>query len=531
MVYDQVEKAINGYNINIGGASAAITETTTSRNISSDLIAGTYNVKVSAKGNGKDVLPSNYTAPIEVVRLDAPQIVRIDMGESDSRLVLNEPSLGNTLGYKLIFNEIEEESVVETLDNIATKISTLGTDVKVKAVANYYQNQSDKTGTYYMTSLASASKRFVKLQAPTNLAFDNNSLSWNMAGINKNELGKITYKVMDAIKGTTVAQGTSEQSINFSRLSNLEDGKDYLFKVKAIGDGEYYIDSDDYSTAKQVYKLARPEVMKNTATGEYYWMGVSQTTNYAVYINGENADGIIHTSSSNIYTFNPVSFFKDLTTYNVEVIAVGNGAIGDTPTINSSAFVITQQTTQLTKPEFSVSYTHEQYDTEGKIKVTITKETPNAKRYKYVVGGKTSLETDDGTTYEINPNGTGSFDVNVYAVGGTFDDEGKFTLDSQSYGTQTITILGYVNSSKIELNDWKVRWFAVEKAQRYKVEIFYDGSNVPEVIETADLSYDIPDDKKITANSIIVKITALGNGSNIITSAPSTSREFSNLQR
>lgn len=528
--YDSVANATDGYSISISGSASAITETTTSRDISNSLVEGTYNIQVCARGNGKNVLPSNYSAPIEVVRLDAPVIERIDMDESGGRLEFSEPIHGNAQGYKLVLNNVEQDSVVYTIDNMNALIETAGTDVKIKAVANYYQNQTEKTGTYYMTSLASPSKRFVKLQAPTNLSFTNDSLTWNMTGLNTTQLGKISYLVYDDSKDTTISQPVSERSINFTTVPKFVGGRDYVFKVQAIGDGVEFI-SSEVSQAKQVYKLETPEVEKDKESGEYYWYGVSQASSYAVTIDGVIAATIPHATAGQIYRFDPVTFLKDLGTYNVEVVAVGNKAVGATPTINSAVFAIQQEVVQLSIPTFAVSYSHSQYNVEGKIQVSVTHETPFASGYRYVVGGNTSTESNsESTTYEFNPNGTGTFRVDVFAKGSTFDNNGNFTLDSQSNGTQAITLLGAVNAQSIQLNDWKVKWTAVENAVTYRVEMFVNGGvEAAYVYEGAQLSFNVPNVHK-SANSIQVKVTAVGNGTTIITGLTTTSNEFVNLQ-
>ncbi len=526
--YDSVANATDGYGININGSALALTETTTSRDISNNLEVGTYMVEVCAKGNGKNVLPSNYSAPVTVVRLDAPTITRIDMNESGGRLVFSEPLLGNAEGYKLVLNEVEQDSVVYVIDNMNALIDTAGTDVKIKAIANYYENKSTKTGTYYMTSKASPSKRFIKLQAPTDLAFDNNSLSWNMRGLNSTQLGKISYLVYDDSKDTTISEPISQQFIDFNFVPKFVDGRDYIFKVQAIGDGVEFI-SSEISTAKQVYKLATPVVNKDNATGEYYWSGVSQASSYAVTIDGVIVATLPHTTASAEYRFDPVSFLTDIGTYNVEVVAVGNKAIGDFPTINSKKVTISQEVVQLSKPTFSVSYSHAQYNVEGKIIVNVENETPFASGYKYVVGGSTSSELENGgTSYEMNPNGTGTFRIDVYAKGSTFNDDGAFTLDSQSNGTQTITLLGAVNSQNIVWNDWTVRWSNVQNADSYRVEIFYDGETEPSVSESvSSTSFAITN---TSANKVQVRITALGDSTNVIAGVSTTSNLFTNLQ-
>lgn len=527
ITYGSVANATDGYCININGSALALTETTTSRDISNSLEVGPYNVEVCAKGNGKNVLPSNYSAPVTVVRLDAPTITRIDMNESGGRLVVSAP-LGNADGYQLVLNNVDEDSVVQTIDNMNGKIETAGTDVKVKAVANFYQNRVEKTGIYYMTSKASPSKRFVKLQAPTNLAFTEDSLTWNMTGLNSNQLGKISYVVYDDKKDATISQEVSQTSINFSTVPKFVGGRNYTFAVQAIGDGVEFI-SSEISTAKQVYKLSTPVVTKNNVTGEYEWYGVSQASSYAVTVDGVIAATIPHATASEIYKFNPLNFFKDITTYNVKVIAVGNKAIGDSPTINSFACEILQDVVQLSKPTFNVSYSHEQYNVEGKIQVAIDTETPFAKGYKYVIGGNTTSKTEgDVKSFELNVNGTGTFNVDVYAIGGTFNDDGAFTLDSQSNGTEHITILGSVNKENIKynLNDCYVYWTDVDEADKYIVEIAYNGSNEFVEVQRDDQNhYEIPAENR-GKDTFVVRITAIGNAPNEIKGATTTSNTF-----
>lgn len=528
ITYGSVANATDGYCININGSALPLTETTTSRDISNSLEVGTYNVEVCAKGNGRNVLPSNYSAPVTVIRLDAPTILRIDMNESGGRLVVDAPKQGNADGYQLVLNNKDEDSVVQTIDNMNGKIETAGTDVKVKAVANFYQNRVEKTGIYYMTSKASPSKRFVKLQAPTNLAFTEDSLTWNMTGLNSNQLGNISYIVYDDKKDATISQEVSQTSINFSTVPKFVGGRNYTFAVQAIGDGLEFI-SSEISTAKQVYKLSTPVVTKNNVTGEYEWYGVSQASSYAVTVDGVIAATIPHATAGEIYKFNPLNFFKDITTYDVKVIAVGNKAIGDSPSINSFACEILQDVVQLSKPTFNVSYSHEQYNVEGKIQVAIDTETPFAKGYKYVIGGNTTSKTEgDVKSFELNVNGTGTFNVDVYAVGGTFNDDGAFTLDSQSNGTEHITILGSVNKENIKynLNDCYVYWTDVDEADKYIVEIAYNGSNEFVEVQRDDQNhYEIPAENR-GKDTLVVRITAIGNAPNEIKGATTTSNTF-----
>ncbi len=524
--YDEVPNA-NGYAISTSSNSNPMKNGTLTMDLGNALQVGGYEVMVAARGNGRDVLASNYSAPIRVVRLDAPTNLKILTDVDGGKLQFTAPQLGNASGYELLLNNKVEQSNVIVISNMNKLISTAGTDVSLVAISNSYDD-----GVYYMTSLPSTSKRFVKLNAPSNLSFNNTHLMWNLTGINESELGKITYRVFNDKNDAQISREGSLKNFDLSANRDFEGGRTYTFTVQAIGDGETYVNSE-ISQSATVTKLATPDVKK--VNGKYTWKGVANTSTYAVTIDGVVVNRQTHTGLGD-YSFDPNAFLTELRSetkgYNVEVVAVGNSAVGDFPTIDSFPYQINQATMQLQTPEFKVEYSKTAYAVDGEIIVTVTKESPFAKGYKYTVGGKTQPDSENiGTTYRLNPNGPGTFEIEVYAVGGTFDDDGNYTLNSQSKGIKRITLLSSVNQDQIifNQNDWNLTWRTVDNAIKYKVEIYLDGASEPsKVLENVTETDVSLAEYYGEISTLKVVITAVGNGTNIIT-GESAEKEWVNL--
>ena len=156
----------------------------------------------------------------------------------------------------------------------------------------------------------------------------------------------------------------------------------------------------------------------------------------------------------------------------------------------------------------------------------ITQESPYARGYYYSVGG--AAGTAAGTEYRYNANGAGSFAIVVYALGGGFDEDGVYYLDSQSRGgnaAYTIYLLPAPNQSSININaDGYITWANVSNANSYELVLTINGEE-KEAITVTTASFDINtiiSYREVT--SLIVSVRAKGN-SNCVTSAQS-SREW-----
>ncbi len=498
--YESVSKAM-GYTIDVGGQSFESGETYYELSV---LKAGNYRVAVCARGNGSDVLPSAYCAAINVHRLEAPTNVRIETTDA-SEGVLRFDEVPHAQGYTITFNNDGKALPVNTIENMNQYVTAQGTTVYMQSAANYYN--ADGT-TYYMTSQPGPTSTFLRLNAPTfgDVAFNGNNLVWKAPANMNTAIYTPTYEVYNN-NGVIYNGDKNGTSMD---LSYLEGGKDYTFLVKAIGDGKTYINSEK-STVISIYKLATPDVKR--VNGQYTWAGVSDATSYAVYVDGVLVQTFTHVSGSS-YAYTPR--FTEHKTYSVEVIAIGDNGYR---TLNSKTCSIKQETAQLQTPDFRLSYSEDYVSQSGKVVVTISKETPFAKGYVYVVGG-TSHEVLEGdvTTFSYLSNTVGKIVVGVYAKGGNFDDNGIYYLDSQYAGGNdrySITLLASPNPGGFKYNgEGKVSWDSVKDAVGYEIEVEIDGELVKTNVNGTSYTFsNYQGIKKLT-----LRVRALGDGSKTVSS-------------
>ncbi|MBQ8311123.1 MAG: hypothetical protein IJX80_08955 [Clostridia bacterium] len=477
----------------------------------SDMEAGSFDLMVCAKGNGSNVLPSNFTTPIRVFRLAAPTNVRIDTAnESDGRLIFDQVNYAT--GYNVRIGLDGEEVPSTQLQNLNSKISTQGTTFYVQSTANYFN--TDRTE-YYMSSIYGATSTFIKLKAPTfgEQPFSNNQLVWNMEGS-----FTPTYEVYDG-NGTLMASPKDGKAYN---ISSLEGGQTYVFQVKAVGDGQLYsnvqyIDSE-LSEAISVYKLATPNV--RIENGKYVWNAVASATSYSVYVDGELKQAE-YNQAAGVFSYTPG--FDRLKTYTVQVVAIGNGGIGSQKVIDSKPCEIETVTKQLNTPTIAYGYTEQQYSTTGEIQVTVTAPVPYATGYVFDIGGRSQTTTSDVLVCSSNTGSTGTFSVFVYALGGSFDEDGCYYIDSQTAGGKNmVTVLGAVNKNNVNITAYnELVWTTVAGAAEYQVSITINGITKVTIVNGNVTRVNIKelfDNQTFQYVTINAEIQALGNGSTIISS-------------
>ncbi len=490
-----------GYVVDVGGMRYTASSTSYDLSI---LEAGVYNVGACAKGNGTNVLASNYSAPLNVVRLESPSNVRILTENSEGTLSFE--SVLHASGYTVVFDNDGNAIPADSISNVNSRISLNGTTLYMQSTANYYNE--DRT-VYYMTSTPGTTYTFIKLAAPTfaDPVFDNGRLVWNAPSNINTEVYTPTYNVYPDETNRPYNGEFNGTSLD---LSGLEGGQTYVFTVEAIGDGGRYVNSDR-SDPKSLYKLVTPTVSREN--GAYVWSAVARAVSYAVYVDGELAETFSAQSGDKTFSYTPN--FTELKTYTVQIIAKGDGI----NSIDSTPATILQETRQLITPDFSVSYTHEAYNTAGEIKVEITTPSPNAKGYAYTVAGVT--KTSPSETHTHNPGSVGTFDVRVYALGGNFDENGVYLLDSQSQGGSAryqITLLASVNvdsNFKLTADDF-LSWSPVAGCSGYEISYSIDGAAFTEPESIMGTSFGLPDLSEAT--TLTVRIRARGNGVNTVTS-------------
>ena len=357
-----------------------------------------------------------------------------------------------------------------------------------------------------MTSESSATANFIKLETPTfgDFKFTNTELVWNAPANANPSVYTPTYEVYDKASGNVY---DGEKNGTRFDISFLKGGESYTFQVKAIGNGSNYINSEK-SVDAVIYKLETPEVTR--ADGKYVWDSVASASSYAVYIDGTLVAG--GTQSYTAHEYTPTAIFTEIKTYQVDVYAIGDNGL---TTIDSSACTIMQTTKQLDTPEFSLSYSEEAYDPNGDIIVTVTKSSPNASRYSFNVGDAEGRQGNTELVYYAKPRSASSYEANVYAVGGNFDEDGFYYIDSRTAANKSIRLLASPNESSINRNmSGHLTWATITGAISYEIEYTVNGETFRETATQTRLT-----DTSKFKGTVVVRIRAVGDGSSVITGA------------
>lgn len=452
----------NGYSVAYAGQTFTAQAETYDLSI---LNAGSYSVTVCARGNGSNVLASNFSAPVAIERLQAPTNIKITSEENGT---LTHDQVANATSYQA-FIDLSEQALDENAwNNMYQFIETDGTTLHMIAVANYW---NDNHTLYYMSSQASPTQQFIRLavpEFPEGVFADSNLMVWNApSNINTSEYTP-TYRVYSAID-TQIGGG----DVNGTRfdISYLEGGKSYTFLVKAIGNDTKYLDSD-YSVAITVYKLATPEF--SIENGQYVWQGVAGASSYYMEIDGVMVTADFHVSGST-YAYTPR--FTQAGDHQVTLQAIGDARNN----LDSAVFTFTQKAEILTAPEIDYEYSSDTVVSDGKIIVTVTEQSPNCAGYQYEIAGQTT--TSQATSAEKVIENTGTYTIRVKALGGSFDSDGVYYVDSAYAGGNSgyqITLLARPSGFSIN-SDGVIKWNNVQNAYGYEYQISFDGGELSDI--------------------------------------------------
>ena len=452
----------NGYSV----AYAGQTFTAQTENYDLSILnAGSYSVTVCARGNGSNVLASNFSAPVAIERLQAPTNIKITSAENGT---LTHDQVANAKSYQA-FIDLSEQALDENAwNNMYQFIETDGTTLHMVAVANYW---NDNHTLYYMDSQSSPTKQFIRLAAPEfpeGVFADSNLMVWNApSNINTSEYTP-TYRIYSAVDeqiGGGDLKGTRYD------ISALEGGKSYTFLVKAIGNDTQYLDSD-YSVEITVYKLATPQF--TIENGQYVWQGVANASSYYMEIDGVMVTADFHVSGST-YAYTPR--FTQAGDHQVTLKAIGDAR----NSLDSAVFTFTQRAEILTAPEIEYRYSADSVVSGGKIIVDISKESPNNNGYQYEIAGQ--IITSKATNAEKVIENTGTFTIRVKALGGSFDENGVYYVDSAYTGGNSgyqITLLATPGGFSIN-SDGVIKWTNVQSNYGYEYQISFDGSEFEDI--------------------------------------------------
>lgn len=488
----------NGYTV----AYAGTTNTAQSENFDMSIIkAGSYSFSVSARGNGSSTLASTRSAPVAVERLEAPTNITISPS-GNGTLQWNDVS--NAKSYETYLDLSQTPLNSSAYGNMYQFIETNGTALSMIAVANYY---NDKNNLYYMSSEVSPTQQFIRLSAPSfpeGAIANSQELVWNTPdNINTAEYTP-TYRVYSAI-GEQIGGG----DINGTKfkIDYLEEGKSYKFIIKAIGNSTKYLDSD-YSAELTIYKLEKPKL--TIEDGKYVWNSVRNASSYYLEIDGKKVSDDYHVSG-NKYSYAPR--FTTEGNHIVKLKAVGDGRAN----ADSEYLTFTQKARILLSPEIKYSYSEDSFVKGGKIIVDITKETENCAEYQYEIAGQstTSKETSFSKVIET----AGKYSIRVKAIGGVFDENEVYCIDSQYTGgasSDVITLLSTPATSSFAItNDGTVKWGQITGTYGYEYQISYDGEEYGYIAKSKFNAINV--EGYLKYRTISVKVRACGDGGKTVT--------------
>lgn len=481
----------NGYTITYGGET--YTTPTESYNLDT-LPVGTFNIAVCARGDGSTTLASNYTATLEIRRLDYPRNIRITYGKGNG--LLDHDDVANASGgYSVFIGESMQVVDQQSWGDMYNYITEEATVLSMTANANTF---NDDNTVYYMTSPVSPTQQFIRLAAPTfpeGAISNNTEIRWNAPdNINLREYTP-TYILMYSDTTVAARNGTSYN------ISELEAGE-YTFTVRAVGDDVHYLDSEYSYVAKSFTKLATP-VMSVESDG-YHWSAVAtEATAYYVEIDGERVHDADHISGQT-YIYKPS--FSTVGSHTVRLTAVGNGI----DTVSGKPYVYTQYVEQLQRPEISVSYSNpDGFVVGGTIDVEITLASPNAINYQYEIGGRST--SSNALTMSQAMDSPGTFTVRVKALGGVIDDNDIYYIDSLYSAESSMMLLAHPTTAGFQMTSGGIiQWRVVTGAQGYDYQVSYNNGAFSEITHIGGSSLMIENFRQYA--NITIRVRASANG-------------------
>lgn len=186
--------------------------------------------------------------------------------------------------------------------------------------------------------------------------------------------------------------------------------------------------------------------------------------------------------------------------------------------LDSELYTYTQKARILKAPVIEYKYSDEHYVTNGSITVKIKTQSDNCSGYQYEIAGQSLTSTE--LTYSKVIQSPGKYSVRVKALGGAFDINDVYYIDSRYAGgatTDVINILAAPAESSFSItSDGAVKWDAISGSFGYEYQISYNGEGYGEVKTTGYNTFTVSNHKQY--RSITVKIRAKGDGNKTVAS-------------
>ena len=344
----------DGYSVRVnGGTPVKVAESVYS--LSGLTETGVYEIEVRANGNNTNNADSDWSESFEYIvkeELIAPLHLDLDI---DGKIATWDAVIGAT-SYIVRVNKLEigqsepiGHSDYANIDNTEFDLSIIEVDlgagnytVQVMAVGNgkeYLDSEFSNALTYSLTE--GEDDEFVaqaQLSLPVpELTISDGKIEWR-------EVPHATgYKV--EIDGVADDASTAEYS-----LAELIEPKVYEIRVKALGDGDDYVDSDWSKITKYIVtvRLDAPVLNVNNGAKIVSWASVNNANSYVIKIKDSSGNEV--KTGTNATSFSLQSLAAG--TYTVQVMAIGDSGQDivylDSEWSNEAAYTQTEELAQPT---------------------------------------------------------------------------------------------------------------------------------------------------------------------------------------
>lgn len=472
ITWDLVDKA-QGYVISVDG-----TEVNTDRNqYAFEGYDGSHKIKIKAKGNGSNIVSSDYSEIQTIYKLSKPKNLSINNG------VLSWDPVSNASSYRIILTNGNSDSSDGSYTSTSNTITINKSDLKesktiqVQAIGDGLTKVDSKLSDPYNT--------FV-LNAPV--------VSVTTEGI--------VWTKVDKATSYTVKIGNYKKVVTGTALNLSEDdipAGTYAVTVIANGDSIHYFESEE-SKAISVKLLSKPNISENEQLTGISWKTVTSAADYEIRI--DNGTIIQTGSASRNYDIT----FTTSGIHTVSLRAVGDGV--NSVTSGWNTMQINVEAVQA-PTGFSVSKNGQ--------KLTITaNEVAGASGYKFKIGGV--IYKSETNSYDYIINNPGDYVIAVAATGNGFK-----SIDSNFTSEETFTVLNGPSGATFTKEDdetYLLTWKPVNKAFSYTVELTKTFNDKTTQITNVDLT---SPELVIDVNDVLtisVKITANGNNIDTFSSEP-----------
>lgn len=281
------------------------------------LETGTYDVKVCARGNGADVLPSNYTQALQIYRLMSPYDIKIKTDrESEGALSFSSDPNQSGSGFELFIDGSETAIPVDNLTNVKQYITTTGTEIFMRASANRYNELTIEQETkqlstpdfkigYSEDSYKSNGKILVDITLETPLA---NGYAYIVGGV---------VITSDKTSFEYNPNGAGSYAVGVYAIGGLFDENNvYYLSSQTCGNNDSY-------TIKLLGSVDESSV-NLSIDGRITWGTVDAAVKYTIKltINGVEKEPI--TTNNPAYDLSDIIAFKNVGSLEIEIQAHGN---------------------------------------------------------------------------------------------------------------------------------------------------------------------------------------------------------------